>query len=65
MNIDLPSYSTVETTKPKVQFETIEVTTTTQPESNDDKSGFRPFTLLGFFFGSGIAIVVVLLFWDN
>lgn len=50
MNIDLPSYSTVETTKPKVQFETIEVTTTTQPESNDDKSGFRPFTLLGFFF---------------
>lgn len=65
MNIDLLSYSTVETTKPQVQFETIEVTTTTQPESNDDKSDFHPFTLLGFFFGSGIAIVVVLLFWDN
>ena len=65
MNIDLPSYSIVETTKPKVQFETIEVTTATQLESNDDKSGFHPFTLLGFFFGSGIAIVVALLFWDN
>lgn len=65
MNIELPSYSAVETTKPEVQFETIEFTATTQPKSNDDKSGFPTFLLLGFFFGSGIAIVVVLLFWDN
>lgn len=49
MNIELPSYSAVETTKPEVQFETIEFTATTQPKSNDDKSGFPTFLLLGFF----------------
>lgn len=49
MNIELPSYSAVETTKLEVQFETIEFTVTTQPKSNNDKSGFPTFLLLGFF----------------
>lgn len=52
MNIELPSYPTVETNKPEVQFETIEFTSTTHPEINDGKSSFPHFTLLGFFNGS-------------